>query len=112
MKIFKLFKPAALLLAAAAAITLPTILIAGADAAALPAATVEFSRPPEPVGHYTLRSYGKGVGVFSDNDSFEPVYFAEIDVGSLRTVDREMFETGVTVESWEDVLRLLEDFIS
>ncbi len=109
----KLIKPVVLLIAVTAAIVMPTILFTGADAAAVPAEAAGFSSfSPDLRELYTLRSYGGGVGVFSDNDYSEPIFFAEIDISSLRAVDRDMFETGVTVGSWEDVLRLLEDFMS
>lgn len=42
----------------------------------------------------------------------EPIYTSKIDSSTLRTADREMLEDGIKAESYEEVLRLLEDFCS
>ena len=57
-------------------------------------------------GYYL--SVNKGyLAVFYNNDV---IYTSNIKVENLRNVDREMLEDGIKAESYEEVLRMLEDF--
>ncbi len=59
----------------------------------------------EPV--YMLKTYNGRVTVFIDG---EPTIETDILLTGLRQNDREMLEQGIVVESYTDVLCMLEDF--
>ncbi len=56
---------------------------------------------------YTLTRYGDGIGVFREG---ELVLEVPVDVDGLRGVDKELIEKGIGSLSYEDILKLLEDF--
>ena len=58
---------------------------------------------------YTLRSCGNAVSVFSSDEQV-PIMQTDINLSSLRKADREMLREGITVESYNDIMSLLEDF--
>ncbi|MBR5381190.1 MAG: hypothetical protein IK136_01070 [Oscillospiraceae bacterium] len=79
-----------------------------AAALLLPPAAEEVSAEPSvssPV--YTLRACEGGVGVYFGGDELT---VAPIDLAALRSIDRDMFSRGVSVATWEEAVRLLEDF--
>jgi len=59
---------------------------------------------------YTLRGYDGVICVFSDGDV--PVLSTDIVVATLRSTDRALLEQGIRANSYEEVIRLLEDFDS
>lgn len=61
---------------------------------------------------YTVGIFGDHVSVFYGKFQEEPAIETEINVGKLREIDRKMLETGITVEDYGEVLKLLEDFNS
>jgi len=69
------------------------------------ASEVMASAPDAPV--YTLRACEGGVAVYRGGDE---LLVAPIDVTALRHIDRDMFSRGVSVETWEEALHLIEDF--
>ena len=62
------------------------------------------------VSGYTLRAYNGHIAVFYGDNSGSPVIETAIDVNTLRAVDKEKLEAGIIVDSYNDVLKLLEDF--
>lgn len=61
-------------------------------------------------GSYWLRAYNGHIAVFFDGMDERPAIETTIDVESLRDVDREKLENGIEAATYEDVLKLLEDF--
>ena len=59
---------------------------------------------------YILRAYNGHIAVFYGDIIDSPGIETTIEIGSLRTVDREKLEKGITVNSYDEVLKLLEDF--
>ena len=59
---------------------------------------------------YWLRSYNGHIAVYSDKAEVSPAIETTIDVEGLRAVDKEMLDKGIEANSYEDVLKLLEDF--
>ncbi len=92
---------AALMLLALAVV--PALPVAEAEAAPVLAETQE-------EGSYWLRAYNGHIAVFFGRDEARPAIETTIDVETLRTVDREKLEQGIEAATYEDVLKLLEDF--
>ncbi len=59
---------------------------------------------------YLVRSVDGYVAVFDFNKPGEPITETLIRVDGLRAVDRGKLEAGIPADSYEDVLKLLEDF--
>lgn len=97
----------ALVFLTAAAVDAP----AGGGAAAVPAAAISAQETGAPAGRYLLRGCGDYVGVFDLSAGRETlVTVTDIPLAGLRAQDREALEAGMTVESREELLLLLEDF--
>ncbi|SHI06237.1 BofC C-terminal domain-containing protein [Sporobacter termitidis DSM 10068] len=60
--------------------------------------------------NYILRAYNGHIAVFYGAITDSPAIETTIEVAGLRAVDREKLVAGITVQSYDDVLRLLEDF--
>lgn len=60
--------------------------------------------------YYWLRVYNGHIAVFYDEAAAAPAVETTIEAESLRSVDREELDRGIRCTSYEDVLRLLEDF--
>ena len=60
---------------------------------------------------YVLRQYRGNVAVFYGEDQ-QPIFETEIAVSGLRQTDAEKLQKGIMAASYEEVLRLLEDFNS
>ncbi len=58
---------------------------------------------------YTVREYEGQIAVFSD-DSELPVKVFDTSVANLPQCDRELLELGITVETPEELQKLIEDF--
>lgn len=58
---------------------------------------------------YLIKEYNGVVAVFLDGESM-PLIQTDIPVNGLRQTDRELIEQGISLESYTDVLYLLEDF--
>ena len=58
---------------------------------------------------FIVTALGGNVVVFRDLPETSPVIVTDIRTESLRRLDREMLESGITVSSHEEALRLLED---
>lgn len=58
---------------------------------------------------YTVREYEGQVAVFSE-DSELPVKVFDTSVSALPQCDRELLELGITVETPEELQKLIEDF--
>lgn len=58
---------------------------------------------------YTLREYEGQIAVFSD-DSEMPVKVFDTAVSALPKSDREQLKLGITVETPEELQKLIEDF--
>lgn len=58
---------------------------------------------------YILREYEGQIAVFSD-DSEMPVKVFDTAVSDLPKSDRELLELGITVETPEELQKLIEDF--
>lgn len=59
---------------------------------------------------YWLRSYNGHIAVYSNKMDDVPTIETTIDVEGLRAVDKELLDKGIKAETYEDVLKLLEDF--
>lgn len=59
---------------------------------------------------YWLRSHNGHIAVYNNKEDASPMIETTIDVEGLRAVDRIMLETGIGATTYEDVLKLLEDF--
>jgi hypothetical protein len=73
------------------------------DATAAPAAALVS-------GGYCLRAYQGHIAVFYDGMKDSPAVETAITVSQLRAVDRAKLESGIFVQTYEEVLKLLEDF--
>ncbi len=58
---------------------------------------------------YTLREYEGQIAVFSE-DSELPVKVYDTCVSDLPQCDRELLELGITVETPEELQKIIEDF--
>ena len=89
------------------------ILLAVTGCTAAVAVAAGSAEDGEPVGEvstdegYVLTRYGDGIGVFRQG---ELVLEVPVNVDSLRGVDKELIEKGIGSLSYEDILKLLEDF--
>lgn len=61
---------------------------------------------------YVLRLHNGNVAVFYGEDQKQPIFETEIAMSGLRQTDAEKLKKGITADSYEEVLRLLEDFNS
>lgn len=59
---------------------------------------------------YLLRAYNGHIAVFFGEDTDSAVIETTIEVDGLRTVDKEKLSQGIVAHSYEEVLKLLEDF--
>jgi len=60
-------------------------------------------------GSYVVGVRGGSVAVYAGDDLQTPLDVTDIELGSLRKADRELLTAGVTVQSREELLQLLED---
>ncbi|MCH5189959.1 MAG: BofC C-terminal domain-containing protein [Oscillospiraceae bacterium] len=58
---------------------------------------------------YTVREFDGQIAIFSD-DSEIPVKVFDTSVSALPKSDRELLELGITVETPEELQRIIEDF--
>jgi len=61
---------------------------------------------------YILSTSNNKIAVYSGTKNSEPIISTNIDMNNLRNVDKELLRNGITVESMEEILLLLEDFNS
>ena len=61
---------------------------------------------------FIIRAHNGKIALFSDSFAAAPAIETDIDVSLLRAYDRELLENGIEVNTYEDVLRLLEDLES
>jgi len=97
-------KGAVLALALAAAVSCPVAAFAfggGEEEASVQAAETENS--------YVLRDYEGYVAIFVENEPELPVTVTDIQVSTLRELDRNLLVTGMKVEGHEELVMLLED---
>ena len=60
-------------------------------------------------GCYVLRDCGGYVAVYEGTDSGKPSTVTDIEVSTLRALDRQMLENGLVLDSREKLLMTLED---
>ncbi len=60
---------------------------------------------------FILKSHSGNVAVYSD-DGTELAVETDIAVSGLREVDRQMLESGIAADTYEEILGLLEDLSS
>ena len=84
----------------AVALTMAVFTMAGFDTQA---------RASAAPGALVLGSYGGSVAVFDENDLKTPLQVTEIELASLRAADRALVERGITLDSREALMALLED---
>ncbi len=58
---------------------------------------------------YVLREYEGYVAVFVENDPTRPMTVTDIQVSTLRELDRTLLETGIKLYSKERLMMTLED---
>ena len=61
---------------------------------------------------YMLKARAGDVVVYYSDQLSEPIIDTGIEVGSLRSVDKNKIYRGIEVESFDEVLRLIEDLNS
>ena len=61
-------------------------------------------------GRYIIRTYNGKIALFIDDFDAYPAVETDIEVRLLRAYDRRLLDAGIEVSTYEDVLRLLEDF--
>ena len=59
---------------------------------------------------YTLKLYDGKIAVFLGDDLENPAAVTGILASELRAFDRQLLEQGIEAGSYEELLRLLEDF--
>ena len=59
---------------------------------------------------YILRTLGGRVAVFSSANADVPLLETDISVDGLRAVDQDKLAAGIRTDSYEQIVRLLEDF--
>jgi len=60
---------------------------------------------------FVVKTYYGNIGVFSLGEK-APLYITDIETSSLRDVDKQELQRGISIKTYEEVLRLLEDFNS
>ena len=103
--------------AAAALLVMGLALSAGIDRSADIAIGAQQSETPPAVtaerqGGYIIRSHNGKIALFTNDFTTTPTVETDIDVNMLRAYDRQLLERGIEVSTYEEVLRLLEDFVS
>jgi hypothetical protein len=68
-----------------------------------------FSETPAPAP-YLIRAHNGHIAVFFNRDDETPGIETMIETETLRLVDREKLQAGIEASTYEDVLKLLEDF--
>lgn len=58
---------------------------------------------------YVLREYGGYVAVYVENNPACPMTVTDIQVSTLRALDRQLLETGLKLASREKLMMTLED---
>ncbi|MEG1730792.1 MAG: hypothetical protein RR269_03975 [Oscillospiraceae bacterium] len=64
---------------------------------------------PADVNRYVLRDYEGYVAVFVENEPSCPMTVTDIQVGTLRELDRGLLQLGMKVQSHERLMMMLED---
>lgn len=64
---------------------------------------------PGSENNYVLRDYEGYVAVFVENDPACPMTVTDIEVGTLRELDRVLLQTGMKVKTHERLMMILED---
>ena len=59
---------------------------------------------------YIVGQWDGRVALFTKDFENRPALETDIDIQNLREYDRQLLSAGITVDSYEDVLRLIEDF--
>ena len=59
---------------------------------------------------YILKAYDGRIAVFSSENPGKPVSETDILISSLRAVDQKKLTAGIHAETYEQIVRLLEDF--
>lgn len=81
----------------------PSISYNEAEAASVLAETQES-------GSYWLRAYNGHIAVFFDSEDEIPAIETTISIDTLRDIDRDKLKKGIEAATYEEVLKLLEDF--
>lgn len=71
--------------------------------------TYSDSVPPGSENRYVLRDYEGYVAIFVENEPKLPMTVTDIQVSTLRELDRKMLVTGMKIDSHEELVMLLED---
>lgn len=74
--------------------------------------SVNAAQLSEKAPQYVLYDYNGTVAVFTYADQSKPLIITDIDVRSLRKTDQQLLKRGVELETYEDVVMLLEDLDS
>ena len=61
---------------------------------------------------YILRNYDGHIGIFYGEFDKVPAIETDIQVSTLREIDQKLLEDGIRADSYEEILKLLEDFNS
>jgi hypothetical protein len=76
----------------------------------VPAGTPAVLTETQSKDSYWLRSFNGHIAVYSSKEASFPMIETTIDIEGLRAVDRTLLDTGIGTATYEDVLKLLEDF--
>ena len=74
------------------------------------AAAACFAQPEE--SRYVLRDFEGYVAVFVENDPNCPMTVTDIEVDTLRELDKRLLQTGMKISSHERLMMTLEDLNS
>ena len=108
-RVFMKLKIAALSIMAAAAVL--SVVVATASQVKAEGCTAPcFAEPAE--SSYVLRDYEGFVAVFVENDPDCPMTVTDIEVSTLRDLDRRLLQTGMKISSQESLMMTLEDLNS
>lgn len=80
----------------------------------MPPAPEDLSSSPEassPSGGYLLGAYNGRVSVLSP-ETGEPEMIFDIFLRTLPEMDQQLLQEGIQVETYEELTRLIEDYIS
>jgi len=98
----------AVMLFAAVMMLAALLLTAGLRSVASEIPVIAGERESDP--GYIVRAYNGHIAVFCGDITDSPAIETTIEIDSLRAVDRDKLLAGIAVTSYDDVLKLLEDF--
>ncbi len=72
--------------------------------------TTEITENTKDADTYTVKEYGGKIAVFLNNDNIPVYILGSPFIRDLPQYDRELLESGITVKSKQELVKLLEDY--